>query len=292
MKLVMYGEPYQEHPGVIVENDFILDLEKAELESPHSIEEILAFDLLGEIEDMLGRPVPEEALIPLGSVRLGPPLSGVGKIVACGLNYKEHAEEMGDALPKNPLLFAKASSSIGGPFDDLMLPPPSWSNEVDYEVELGVVIGHVCHEVSVGDALSYVAGYTIVNDVTARDIQRAESQWFRAKSYDGFCPVGPYLATPDEIDDLQDLRLSTTVNGELRQHSSTHNLIFSVAEVVSFVSHSMTLLPGDIIATGTPSGIGAGMKPPVYLQPGDVLELQVEGLGAQRYNVVAYQPGG
>ncbi len=151
------------------------------------------------------------------------------------------------------------------------------------------MIGHLCHEVSVENALAYVVGYTIVNDVTARDIQQAESQWFRAKSYDGFCPLGPFLVTADEIEDVGNLRLSTTVNGELRQQSNTGNLIFSVAELVSFISHSMTLNPGDIIATGTPSGIGAGMKPPVFLKAGDELELQVEGLGVQRYKVVAYR---
>ena len=291
MKLVMYGEPYQEQPGVIVENDFILDLELAELQTPHCIEEIIEFDLLEQIDDLLGRPMPEDALIPLGSVRLGPPLAGMGKIVACGLNYRDHAAEMGNALPSSPLLFSKAPSSVAGPCDDLMLPPANWSSEVDYEVELGVVIGHLCHEVSVEDAPAYVAGYTIVNDVTARDIQRVESQWFRSKSYNGFCPVGPYLVTADEIDEPQNLRLSTTVNGELRQQSNTNNLIFSVAELVSYISHSMTLLPGDVIATGTPSGIGAGMKPPVFLNAGDVVELQIERLGTQRYTVVAYRPG-
>lgn len=289
MKLVMYGDPFQEHPGVVVKNDFILDLELAELQSPHSIEEILEFDLLEEIDDLLGRPLPEYALLPLGSVRLGSPLSGVGKIIACGLNYRDHAQEMGNALPAAPLLFAKAPSSITGPYDDLILPPPYWSSEIDYEVELGVVIGHMCHEVSAEDAPAYIAGYTIVNDVTARDIQRAESQWFRAKSYDGFCPLGPYLVTAEEMVDVGNLRLSTTVNGELRQHSNTSNLIFPIPELVSFISHSMTLYSGDIIATGTPSGIGAGMKPPVYLKPGDVLELQIERLGMQRCNVVAYE---
>jgi 2-keto-4-pentenoate hydratase/2-oxohepta-3-ene-1,7-dioic acid hydratase in catechol pathway len=214
----------------------------------------------------------------------------MGKIIGCGLNYRAHAQEMGDALPTQPLLFAKAPSSIAGPYDDLVLPPAAWSSEVDYEVELGVVIGHACHEVSVADALAYVAGYTIVNDVTARDIQRAESQWYRAKSYDGFSPIGPYLITADEIFDPQNLYLSTTVNGELRQRSNTSDMIFSVAELVSFASHSMTLLPGDIIATGTPAGIGAGMNPPRFLQPGDVLELTIEYLGKQRYTVASYQP--
>lgn len=289
MKLVMYGERFQERPGVIIDDQFILDLELAELESPHSIEELLQFDLLEQIEELISGTLPEQALIPLGSVRLGPPLAGVGNIIACGLNYRDHAAEMGDALPARPLLFAKAAASIAGPYDELELPPTDWAREIDYEVELGVVIGHSCRNVSPTDALAYVAGYTVVNDVTARDIQRAESQWFRAKSYDGFCPVGPYLVTADEIDDPGQLALSTVVNGELRQHSSTSNLIFSVAELVSFISHSMTLSPGDLIATGTPAGIGAGRKPPIFLQPGDVVELQVEGLGGHRYTVVPHQ---
>ncbi|MHB9109926.1 MAG: fumarylacetoacetate hydrolase family protein [Armatimonadota bacterium] len=283
MKLVMYGEPYQERPGLILEDLFILDLERAELEAPHSIEEILAFDLLEQVGDLEGMVQPEQALVPLGSVRLGPPLSGVGKIIAVGLNYHDHAKEMGLALPDHPLLFSKASSSVAGPCDDLLLPPPAWSAQIDYEVELGVVIAHQCHRVSVEDAPAYIAGYTIVNDVTARDIQREEGQWFRAKSYDGFCPVGPYLVTVDEIDDPQSLALSLRVNDELRQFSNTEQMIFSVAELVSFISHSMTLQPGDLIATGTPSGIGGSRTPPVFLQPGDVVELEIEKLGKHRY---------
>jgi 2-keto-4-pentenoate hydratase/2-oxohepta-3-ene-1,7-dioic acid hydratase in catechol pathway len=285
MKLVMYGEPYQERPGVIIDDLFILDLERAELEAPHSVEEILAFDLLDQVGGLLDIAEPEQALVPLGSARLGPPLSGVGKIVAVGLNYHDHAEEMRLPLPDHPLLFSKASSSVAGPFDELLLPPPAWSAEIDYEVELGVVIGHPCHRVSVEDALAYVAGYTIVNDVTARDIQRQEGQWFRAKSYDGFCPVGPYLVTADEIDDPQSLALSLRVNDELRQFSNTERMIFSVAELISFISHSLTLQPGDLIATGTPAGIGGSRTPPVYLRPGDVVEMEIEGLGKHKYTV-------
>jgi 2,4-didehydro-3-deoxy-L-rhamnonate hydrolase len=213
-------------------------------------------------------------------------LTGIGKIVACGLNYRGHAKEMGSPFPPNPLFFGKAPSAIAGPYDDLLLPPPDWSKEVDYEVELGIIIGSQCRGVSVQDAPAYIAGYTIVNDMTARDIQRAESQWFRAKSYDGFCPIGPYLVTRDEIDNPDALALSTHINGEMRQQSSTSDMIFSTAEIVSFASMSMTLEPGDIIATGTPAGIGGGMKPPRFLQPGDVIEMKVEGLGEQRVRVI------
>lgn len=292
MKLVMYGTPYQERPGILIDDAFILDLELAEPDAPHSVEEILSFDLLGQLEELVSGTLPERALIPLGGVRLGPPLSGLGKIVACGLNYRAHAAEMGDALPSTPLLFAKAPTAVAGPTDDLMLPPETWSTAVDYEVELGVVIGHPCHEVSVEDARGFIAGYTIVNDVTARDIQRREGQWFRAKSYDGFCPVGPWLVTADEVPDPQDLSLSTRVNGQLRQHSNTNDMVFSVAELISFISHSMTLMPGDLVATGTPSGIGAGMTPPTFLRAGDVVELAIESLGTQRYTVVPYHAGG
>jgi len=287
MKLVMFGERYQERPGVIIDDRLILDLEIPELESPHSLEELLEFNLLPELDELIAHR-GKLPLIPLESVRLGPPLAGLGKIIAVGLNYREHIREMSDATPPNPLLFAKAATSLAGPYDALMLPPAEWAREIDYEVELGVVIGHLCHRVAVADALAYVAGYTIVNDITARDVQRAESQWFRAKSYDGFCPIGPFLVTADEVIDAHGLSLSTRVNGEIRQQSNTDQMLYSVPELVSFISQSMTLLPGDIIATGTPSGIGAGMTPPTYLQPGDLLELSIDGLGQQRYTVVSF----
>ena len=290
MKLVMYGAPYDERPGIILQQQQLYDLEIAELDSPHSMEEILQLDMLEAIRDLFTdgffSKIPA---IPVESVRLGPPLSGLGKIIAVGLNYRAHAAEMGDRLPANPLLFAKAPTSLAGANDELELPPAAWSREVDYEVELGVVIGHSCHGISAQDARGYIAGYTIVNDVTARDIQRAESQWFRAKSYDGFCPTGPYLLTADELDDPQALDLWSRVNGEDRQRSNTSDMIYPVAELVSFISQAMTLHPGDLIATGTPSGIGAGLKPPCYLQPGDIVEMGITGLGAHCTRVVEYK---
>ncbi len=287
MKLVMYGDAFRERPGVIVEDKYLLDLEREALGEPHSLEEILEFGLLPQIEEILEGEIERWELIPLNTVRLGPPLSGMGKVIAVGLNYRAHAAEMKDALPTNPLLFCKAATTIAGPHDALQLPPASWSAEVDYEVELGVVIGHECRAVSPEDALAYVSGYTIVNDVTARDVQRAESQWFRAKSYDGFCPIGPWLVTPDELDDPQELALTLKVNGEVRQQSNTSNMIFGIAQLVSFISQGITLTPGDIICTGTPSGIGAGMTPPTYLKAGDKLELEIAGLGRQEYGVIS-----
>lgn len=286
MKLVMYGDAYRERPGVIVEDKYVLDLEREALGEPHSLEEILEFGLLPQIEEILEEEIAQWELIPLETVRLGPPLSGMGKIIAVGLNYRAHAAEMHDAVPANPLLFAKGANSLAGPYDELQLPPAAWSAEIDYEVELGVVIGHECRAVSPEDALAYVGGYTIVNDVTARDVQRAESQWFRAKSYDGFCPVGPWLVTPDELDDPQELALTLKVNGEVRQQSNTSDMIHGIAELISFISQGITLNPGDIISTGTPSGIGAGMTPPTYLKAGDRLELEIEGLGRQEYGVI------
>jgi len=286
MKLIMYGDAYKERPGVIVNDKFVLDLEREEFGEPHSLEELLELGLLPEVEELLEGDIAQWELIPLSSVRLGPPLSGIGKIIAVGLNYRAHIAEMLDNPPTSPLLFSKATTTIAGPYDPLQLPPASWSSEVDYEVELGVVIGHECHAVSPADALAYVGGYTIVNDVTARDVQRAESQWFRAKSYDGFCPVGPWLVTPDELDDPQELALTLKVNGEVRQQSNTSNMIFGIAQLISFISQGITLSPGDIISTGTPNGIGAGMTPPQYLKAGDKLELTIEGLGHQEYDVV------
>lgn len=288
MKLLMYGDAFDELPGIMLADGQIYNLEIAELEMPHSLEEILQLNLQSSIQQLIDDNFfAGQLAIQLAGVRLGPPLAGLGKIIAVGLNYRQHATEMGDVLPLKPLLFSKASTTLAGAYDVLILPPVDWSDEVDYEVELGVVIGDECYRVSPEDAAGYIAAYTIVNDVTARDIQREESQWFRAKSYDGFCPLGPMLVTADEIIDAQELDLWSKVNGEIRQKSNTADMIHSVAELVSFISHSMTLYPGDLIATGTPAGIGAGMNPPTFLQHGDIVEMGISGLGEHRCRVVA-----
>jgi 2-keto-4-pentenoate hydratase/2-oxohepta-3-ene-1,7-dioic acid hydratase in catechol pathway len=284
LKLIMYGEMFEEQPGLLIK-DKVYPLSIEKFDYAKSIEMILSDGLLEDISDWVEDGMPGSKPLQLKNCRIGPPITGINKIIAVGLNYRKHAEEMGDKLPANPLLFCKASTTISGPYDDIVLPPVSWSDAVDYEVELGVIIGTVCQDVSVEDALAYVAGYTVVNDLTARDIQKSESQWFRAKSYDGFCPVGPCIITKDELDDVQDLRLTSTVNGEIRQDSNTSDMIFSVAEIISFISKGMTLMPGDLIATGTPSGIGAGFKPPKFLKPGDVVELTVENVGVHKYKV-------
>lgn len=218
--------------------------------------------------------------------RLAPCVGGVGKFLCIGLNYSDHAAEAGLPVPEHPILFLKATSAIAGPEDDLVL--PRGSQATDWEVELGVVIGTRAKYVSEGDALSHVAGYCVVNDVSERDFQmKLTGQWTKGKSCDGFGPIGPWLVTRDEVPDPQALALSLDVNGRRMQEGTTGRMIFSVAQIVSHLSQLMTLHPGDVIATGTPPGVGMGMTPPVFLRPGDVVEAAIEGLGRQRQTVRA-----
>lgn len=209
------------------------------------------------------------------------------KIVCVGLNYRDHARETGAAIPTEPILFAKATSSLAGPFDDLWMPPGS--TKTDWEVELAVVIGRRACLVAEGDALSYVAGYALHNDYSERAMQLERGgQWFKGKSWDTFAPLGPWLATIDEIPDPHALSMWLEVNGERVQESSTAQLVFGIPQLVSYISHFMTLLPGDVISTGTPAGVGLGFKPPRYLTHGDVVELSIDGLGTSRQRVVAW----
>lgn len=209
---------------------------------------------------------------------LDAPLKHPGKIVAIGLNYMDHASESKMELPKYPLVFTKFNSSITGPFDQIII-PSLLTDKVDYEVELAVIIGRQAKNVSKEDALNYVFGYIVINDVSARDIQFADGQWVRAKSLDTFCPMGPYLVTSDEITDPQKLHLSCTVNGKTLQDASTKDMIFGVADLISILSGSFVFEPGDIISTGTPSGVGFIRKPPVYLKNDDVMVTEVQGIG-------------
>ncbi len=206
------------------------------------------------------------------------PVKNPSKIPAIGLNYIDHAAESKMELPKTPLVFTKFPNSITGPNDPIII-PSSLTQKVDYEVELAVVIGSRCKNVPKENALEYVFGYTIVNDVSARDLQFADGQWVRGKSLDTFCPMGPVIVTSEEITDPQNLKLSCEVNGELLQNDTTANMIFGVAELISTLSHSFTLEPGDVIATGTPSGVGFSRKPPIYLKNGDIVKTRVEGIG-------------
>jgi 2-keto-4-pentenoate hydratase/2-oxohepta-3-ene-1,7-dioic acid hydratase in catechol pathway len=221
-------------------------------------------------------------------VRLGAPVPKPGKIVAVARNYAAHAAERGAETPEEPVLFVKASSAVIGPGEDILL--PAASERVDYEGELAVVIGRIAREVPVESALDYVAGYTVANDVTARDFQNTRGQRFLGKSCDTFAPMGPVLVTRDEIDDPQKLRLETRLDGEVVQSASTGEMVFTVAEVIAFATRLMTLHPGDVLLTGTPSGVGAAAEPPRFLRDGDVVDVEIEGIGRLR-NHVAHAAG-
>ena len=222
-----------------------------------------------------------------GKPRLGVPYAGISKFVAVGLNYSDHAAESNMPIPDEPILFMKATTSLCGPNDDVI--QPKGSTKLDWEVELGIVIGTKAQYVAADRALDYVAGYCVVNDISERNFQLERgSQWDRGKGCDTFGPVGPYLVTTDEITNPQTLGMWLDVNGEKRQRGSTRTMIFGCAHLVSYISHFMTLLPGDIITTGTPPGVGLGMKPPVYLKVGDVITLGIDGLGKQCQRVIAY----
>lgn len=219
-------------------------------------------------------------------VRLEAPLKTPRKFLCIGVNYRAHAEESNSPLPKAPLFFNKFATSIVGPYDPIVHQGPGVTEKLDYEVELGVIIGRRAKYVDEAEAYEYVYGYTVVNDVSARDLQKSDGQWVKGKALDTYAPLGPCVVTRDELD-ASDLALRTRVNGELRQDSRTSDLIFKVPQLIAYLSRLMTLEPGDIIATGTPSGVGGAMNPPRFLQPGDVVECEVEGIGALRNEVVA-----
>jgi len=280
MKLLRYGPPGQEKPGLFDRDGKIRDLSGA-------VRDIDGQTLAPAALDRLRRLDPATLPLLSGSPRLGPSVGAVPKIVAIGLNYRLHAQEAGAAIPSEPIFFMKATSSICGPNDDVII--PKGSQKTDYEVELAIVIGSLARYVSLADARKHVAGYCVVNDVSEREFQiERGGQWTKGKSADTFCPIGPWLVTAEEVPDPGKLALWTEVNGERRQNSNTGDLIFGVDEIVSYVSQFMTLLPGDVIPTGTPSGVGMGFKPPKFLKPGDRMRLSVEGLGEQDQRLVAF----
>ena len=278
MKLLRHGPPGHEKPGAVDAQGRLRDLSlliddvtPARL-APAALKALRAVDL---------QQLPE---VPAGA-RLGPPVAGVRQFIAIGLNYRRHAQEAGMEIPKEPVVFNKALTSLAGPDDDV--PMPEGSQAMDWEVELGVVIGAKAQRVPVASALDFVAGYCLANDVSERDWQAKRSgQWVKGKSFDGFGPIGPWLVTADELPDPQAIKLTLDVNGQRRQQTSTADMIFSVAEIVSHLSQFMTLLPGDVIVTGTPAGVGLGLKPPVFLKRGDVMTLDGGPLGGQRQRVV------
>ncbi|HEX5454966.1 MAG TPA: fumarylacetoacetate hydrolase family protein [Stellaceae bacterium] len=281
MKLLRYGPTGQEKPGLLDRDGRIRDLSGV-------LRDIDGPALAPASLDRLRRLDPASLPLVSGTPRLGPCVGAVQKVVAIGLNYRKHAEEAGMPIPKEPIFFLKATSSICGPNDDTII--PKGSQKMDYEVELGIVIGTTARYVSVHDAQKHIAGYCTVNDVSEREFQiERGGTWTKGKSADTFCPMGPWLVTADEVPDPGKLQVRTDVNGERRQDSSTADLIFGVDHIISYLSHFLTLQPGDVIPTGTPSGVGMGFKPPRFLQPGDRVRVSVEGLGEQNQRLVAYE---
>ena len=283
MKLIRFGRPGEERPGLILPDGRRIDASGFGADYDQSFFESDGLARLARWGARAGAAAPPP--VPDGA-RLGPPLCRPSKIVCIGLNYRNHARETGQEVPKEPVIFFKATSAICGPNDDVVI--PKGSTKVDWEVELAVVIGHRAAHVDRDDALGHVAGYVLHNDYSERAFQLERGgQWVKGKSADTFAPLGPFLATRDEIPDAQALPMWLKVNDEYRQRSSTGNMIFGVPRLVSYLSQFMTLLPGDVISTGTPAGVGLGMKPePVYLKPGDVVELGIEGLGQSRQEVM------
>jgi len=278
MKLVRYGRPGREKPGLIDADGVLRDLSRVVKDITP---DVLAPAALKRLRGVKTARLPAVR----GRQRLGCPLAGLGKMVGIGLNYTDHAAEVGMALPKEPTVFIKAPSAVCGPDDSTVR--PRGGVKLDYEVELAAVIGRDARNVDEGQALRHVVGYCIVNDVSERAFQMEHGgTTTKGKSADSFGPVGPWLVTADEVGDPQALELWTTVNGERRQQGTTAKMIFTVAALVAYVSRFMSLHPGDLISTGTPAGVGHGFKPPRYLQPGDVVELGITGLGTQHHRIV------
>ena len=284
MKLIRFGTINAEKPGVQLTNGIKLDV--SAFTSDYN-EEFFGSNGIEKLKKWL-ESNQDTCPVVSDHIRLGPPLSRPSKIVCVGLNYAKHAAESGMDVPQEPVLFFKASSAIVGPFDDIVI--PKGSTKTDWEVELAVVIGKKASYVNEKDAMNHVAGYVLHNDVSERNFQIERSgQWVKGKSCDTFAPIGPYIATPDEISDPNNLNLWLKLNGEEMQNSSTSDFIFNIQYVVSYISQFMTLLPGDVISTGTPFGVGLGLNPPKYLKDGDVVELGIEGLGISKQTCVAYK---
>jgi len=282
MKLFRYGRPGAEKPGIEIDG---VKYDVGHLTDDYNGE----FFNSGGLEKLESEFDPSKATKVDDSERIGVPVSKPGIIVCIGLNYIKHAEESGAEIPKEPVVFFKATSSLNGPFDPVVIPKNS--SKTDWEVELAIIIGKNASYVSEESAMDYVAGYAVHNDVSEREFQLERGgQWVKGKSCDTFAPIGPYLVTKDEIDDPHNLRLWLKVNGKTLQDGNTSDFIFNIPKVVSYLSQFMSLQAGDIISTGTPEGVGLGFNPPKYLKPGDVMELGIEGLGSSKQSVVAYQP--
>jgi len=285
MRIVSFGPMRQEKPGVVYD-DRVIDLTAADPAIPPTVRKILQDGAVDRIQRVIdkAKSLPASCFKPLDAVRLGPPVTDPSKIICLGLNYSDHAAEQGRQVPDWPLTFAKGPNALVGNRDPI--PFPGGITQLDHEVELAVVVGRRATQVSLADAPSCVAGYGVFMDITARDVQAREKQWFRAKSFDGFGPFGPYLTTSDDVPDPHNLGISLDVNGERRQSSNTGLMTFRVFYLIHYLSQSMTLEPGDIIATGTPAGVGVYATPPRFLKKGDVIEATIESLGTLTNPVV------
>jgi 2,4-diketo-3-deoxy-L-fuconate hydrolase len=284
MKLIRFGEPGNEKPGLLLESGARLNVSGFVRDYD---EGFFAADGVARLAEWIERKHGAVARVP-PRVRLGPPIARPSKIVCIGLNYRDHAAETGNPIPPEPVIFFKATSSLVGPNDPLLIPKNS--TKVDWEVELAVVIGAAARYVPRKKAMEFVAGYALHNDYSERSFQLERGgQWVKGKSADTFAPLGPFLATRDEIPHPGKLAMWLKVNGEFRQKSTTANMIFDVPTLVSYISEFMTLLPGDMISTGTPAGVGMGMKPPTYVKPGDVIELGIDGLGESRQQAIDWR---
>ena len=280
MKLLRYGPAGHELPGMLDASGQIRSLRGV-------VPQIDSFSLAPRELAKLRKIKPESLPLVKSRPRLGVPFIGIGKFIGVGLNYADHAAEANLPIPIEPILFSKATTCLSGPNDPVIM--PKGASKLDWEVELGIVIGSKAQYVEEASALDYVAGYCVVNDISERNFQMERgSQWDRGKGCDTFGPVGPYLVTADEIPKPQAMEMWLDVNGQNRQHGNTKTMVFGCAHLVSYISRFMTLLPGDIITTGTPPGVGMGMTPPTYLRVGDVMTLGIEGLGQQRQTVVAF----
>jgi 2-keto-4-pentenoate hydratase/2-oxohepta-3-ene-1,7-dioic acid hydratase in catechol pathway len=300
LKLTTYFDGENKRPGLVL-GGYIFDLPRAseELQPGSALGDLIPsgshFNMLSLIQAgpeawRIARHVSElvreagasvldyKFAQPISEIQFAPLIENPGKIVCLGLNYADHCREQNIDIPTSLILFAKFPTAITGPGGPITW-PVDVSQQVDYEAELGVIIGRTARNVSRDEAFDYIAGYTIVNDISARDVQFADEQWVRGKSFDTFCPIGPYLVTPDEVPDPHNLKIRCWVNGELRQDSNTDQMIFKVHEAIAFISKTCTLLPGDVICTGTPDGVGNFRKPPVFLKAGDLVEIEIEGLG-------------
>lgn len=283
MKLIRFGEWGQEKPGLQLPDGTRID---ASGFGEDYNEHFFATDGLARLQAWAAAHASTAPKVPAG-VRLGSAVARPSKIICVGLNYSDHARETGAKIPEEPILFYKSTTALCGPDDDVIIPKAS--EKTDWEVELAVVIGKKASYVDEADALDYVAGYVLHNDYSERAFQLERGgQWMKGKGCDTFAPLGPFLATQDEIADVHNLRLWLTVNGKMFQDGNTSNLIFKIPFLVSYISQFMTLLPGDVISTGTPAGVGLGFNPPIYLKPGDVVELGIDGLGSSKQHVKAF----